>query len=52
MTGWWQVKGRSSTSFEEMVRLDVEYIQNQSLGLDLKIILGTVTTVLAAKGAR
>jgi len=52
MTGWWQVKGRSSTSFEEMVRLDVEYIQNQSLWLDFKIILGTVTAVLAAKGAR
>jgi lipopolysaccharide/colanic/teichoic acid biosynthesis glycosyltransferase len=52
MTGWWQVKGRSSTSFEEMVRLDVEYIQNQSLWLDLKIIFGTVTAVLAARGAR
>lgn len=52
MTGLWQVKGRSATSFEEMVRLDVEYIQNQSLWLDLKIIFGTVTAVLAAKGAR
>lgn len=52
MTGLWQVKGRSSTSFEEMVRLDIEYIQDQSLAMDLKIIFGTVTAVLAAKGAR
>ncbi len=52
MTGLWQVKGRSATSFEEMVSMDVEYIQKQSLLLDLQIILGTVTAVLAAKGAR
>jgi lipopolysaccharide/colanic/teichoic acid biosynthesis glycosyltransferase len=52
MTGLWQVRGRSATSFEEMVRLDVEYIQNQSLWLDLKIIFGTVAVVLDAKGAR
>jgi lipopolysaccharide/colanic/teichoic acid biosynthesis glycosyltransferase len=52
MTGLWQVKGRSSTSFEEMVRLDVQYIQNQSLWLDVKLIFGTVAVVFAAKGAR
>ena len=52
ITGWWQVKGRSATSFEEMVRMDVEYIQQQSLWLDIKIIFMTVTAVIYGKGAR
>ena len=52
LTGWWQVKGRSATSFEEMVRMDVEYIQQQSLWLDIKIIIMTVTAVTYGKGAR
>jgi lipopolysaccharide/colanic/teichoic acid biosynthesis glycosyltransferase len=52
MTGLWQVKERSAATFEEMVRLDVEYIQNQSLWLDMKIIVATVPAVLGAKGAR
>ena len=52
LTGWWQVKGRSATSFEEMVGLDVEYIQKQSLWLDIKIIVMTVTTAMNGKGAR
>lgn len=52
ITGWWQVKGRSATSFEEMVRMDVEYIRNQSVWLDIKIIILTFTAVLAGKGAR
>ncbi len=52
LTGWWQVRGRSATSFEEMVRMDVEYIQQQSLGLDIKIIVMTVMAVVNGRGAR
>jgi lipopolysaccharide/colanic/teichoic acid biosynthesis glycosyltransferase len=52
ITGWWQVKGRSTTSFEEMVRMDVEYIRQQSIMLDIKIILMTVTAVVNGRGAR
>ena len=51
MTGLWQVNGRSRTSFEEMVRLDLRYIRNWSLWLDLKILLKTVREVLHPKGA-
>ncbi|MBP9500639.1 MAG: sugar transferase [Candidatus Promineofilum sp.] len=52
ITGWWQVRGRSATNFEEMVRMDVEYIRQQSLWLDIKIILMTVLAVVNARGAR
>ena len=41
MTSLWQVRGRSGISFEEMVDLDVEYIENQSMWYDLKIIFST-----------
>jgi exopolysaccharide biosynthesis polyprenyl glycosylphosphotransferase len=51
MTGLWQVSGRSSLTFEEMVRLDVFYIENWSVGLDVAIILRTVPAVLFARGA-
>jgi lipopolysaccharide/colanic/teichoic acid biosynthesis glycosyltransferase len=51
ITGWWQVKGRSQVSFDDMVRWDVEYIRNQSLGLDLKILFLTIPAVLSAQGA-
>ncbi len=51
MTGLWQVSGRSSLTFEEMVRLDIFYIENWSLGLDLSIIIRTVPAVVLAKGA-
>ena len=51
MTGYWQISGRSSLSFEEMVRLDLYYIENWSLSFDLKIILLTLTAVLGRKGA-
>jgi len=49
----WQVSGRSDiTDFEEIVRLDVEYIDNWSFMLDIKILLKTVLQVFAQKGAR
>ena len=52
LTGMWQANGRSEiTDFEEVVRLDTEYINNWSLGLDLKILFQTVKAVLARKGA-
>ena len=52
LTGLWQVSGRSGiTDFEEVVRLDTEYINNWSIGLDLKILAKTVKTVLRGEGA-
>jgi exopolysaccharide biosynthesis polyprenyl glycosylphosphotransferase len=51
ITGLWQVSGRSNLSFEEMIKLDIYYIENWSLWLDIEIILQTVPTVLFAKGA-
>ncbi len=51
MTGLWQVSGRSRLSFEEMVRLDVFYIENWSLGFDLAILARTLPAVLFARGA-
>ena len=52
LTGMWQVSGRSNiTDFEEIVRLDADYIENWSLKLDLKIILKTFKVVFAKEGA-
>ncbi len=51
ITGLWQVSGRSGISFEEMVRLDVFYIENWSLLLDIKIILLTLPAVVRGDGA-
>ncbi|MCK4315216.1 MAG: undecaprenyl-phosphate glucose phosphotransferase [Anaerolineae bacterium] len=51
MTGLWQVSGRSLLSFDEMVLLDVYYIENWSLWLDFKILLRTIPKVLFGDGA-
>ena len=52
ITGLWQVSGRSQiTSFDEIVKLDVSYIDEWSLGLDIKILIKTVFVVLKRKGA-
>ena len=51
MTGYWQISGRSELSFEEMVRLDLHYIENWSLSFDLKIIVKTLGAVLRREGA-
>lgn len=52
LTGMWQVSGRSDiTNFEDVTRLDTEYIENWSLGLDVKILLKTVGVVLGHRGA-
>jgi exopolysaccharide production protein ExoY len=42
LTGLWQVSGKNRTTFEEMVQLDIRYVETRSLGLDLKIILLTL----------
>ncbi len=51
ITGLWQVTGRSRTTFDEMVRLDLNYIHGWSLWLDFKILLKTPMAVLGGKGA-
>lgn len=51
MTGLWQVSGRSNLSFDEMVKLDLFYIENWSLTFDIKILLMTVKAVLSGTGA-
>lgn len=52
ITGMWQVSGRSSiTDFEEVVKLDTDYINNWSFGLDIRILLQTVKAVLKHDGA-
>lgn len=53
LTGMWQVSGRSNIhDFEEIVKLDLEYIDNWSLGLDMKILFLTVFAVLGRKGSK
>ncbi len=51
MTGLWQVLGRSATSFDEMVRLDIYYTEHWTPGLDLRILLQTIPVVLSRRGA-
>jgi exopolysaccharide biosynthesis polyprenyl glycosylphosphotransferase len=51
ITGLWQVSGRSEKNFDEMVELDIAYIKNWSLLLDLKILLKTVFVVIERQGA-
>ncbi|MCM2535829.1 sugar transferase [Neobacillus pocheonensis] len=50
-TGLWQVSGRNSLSFEEMVGLDINYIRNRSILFDIKIILKTVLVLFGSKDA-
>ena len=50
LTGLWQVTARKDPSFETNMALDLEYIENWSLGLDLKILLKTVPAVFRAEG--
>ena len=51
ITGIWQVNGRSRTTFDDMVRMDLQYVRNRSLWLDLKILLKTPFVVLSRNGA-
>ena len=53
LTGMWQVSGRSEiTDFEEVVELDTKYIEQWSIGLDIKILFKTVTVVFTGSGAK
>jgi exopolysaccharide biosynthesis polyprenyl glycosylphosphotransferase len=52
LTGWWQINGRSLVSPEEALRMDLFYINNWSLALDVYILIKTVATVLARRGAQ
>ncbi len=51
ITGLWQVSGRASLSYQEMINLDIYYLENWSLGLDVKILIQTLPAVLAGEGA-
>ena len=51
ITGFWQVEGRSSTTFDGMVRMDLKYSRKQSVLFDLKLILKTPLSLLTTRGA-
>jgi len=51
LTGWWQIYGRSRTTFDEMVRMDLRYARTWSLLLDLKILLRTPGALISGEGA-
>lgn len=50
ITGLWQVSGRNHLSFEDMVRLDISYIENWSLGQDVRIVLRTIPALVTDRG--
>jgi len=51
ITGLWQIAGRSNLGFEEGIKLDLYYIQNWSIGMDLKILIKTIPAILSRRGA-
>jgi len=51
LTGYWQAHGRSDTTYDERVQMDMYYLRNRSLVLDFKIILKTVVSVIKKEGA-
>lgn len=51
LTGWAQINGRTDVSFNELIKMDLEYVGNQSLLFDLKILLLTIKQVLTRRGA-
>jgi lipopolysaccharide/colanic/teichoic acid biosynthesis glycosyltransferase len=51
LTGLWQVSGRNELDFDERVRLDIAYLRNQCLWLDLKIMFRTISAVFTGRGA-
>jgi lipopolysaccharide/colanic/teichoic acid biosynthesis glycosyltransferase len=51
ITGWWQVTARSKASFEEMIHLDIWYVENQNFWLDIQILVKTPISVLFSKSA-
>jgi lipopolysaccharide/colanic/teichoic acid biosynthesis glycosyltransferase len=51
ITGLWQVSGRSDISYEERVKLDMHYIRNWSIWLDIQLLLATIPAVIKGRGA-
>jgi lipopolysaccharide/colanic/teichoic acid biosynthesis glycosyltransferase len=51
LTGYWQANGRSDTTYDERVKMDMYYIRNRSTLMDIKIILKTVISVIKKEGA-
>jgi lipopolysaccharide/colanic/teichoic acid biosynthesis glycosyltransferase len=51
LTGLWQILGRASTEFDERLRMDIAYIERRCLWLDVQILVRTITSVLARRGA-
>lgn len=51
LTGYWQANGRSNTTYDERVEMDVYYVDNRSFWLDMKIIFKTAFSVIKKKGA-
>ena len=51
ITGLWQVKGRCQVSFDEMIRMDIDYVRGRSLWLDVKLLFLTIPAVLSGRGA-
>ena len=51
ITGLWQVSGRSNISYEERVRLDMYYIRNWTIWLDIQLLVQTIPAVIKGRGA-
>lgn len=51
MTGEWQVNGRSDSTFEDMIKNDMDYIKNWSIWLDIKIMIKTIPVIIYRRGA-
>lgn len=52
LTGYWQANGRSNTTYEERMQMELYYIDNQSLWLDIKIFFKTIISVIKKEGAK
>ena len=52
ITGIWQIYGRSSTEFDERLRMDIAYIERRCMWIDIHILVRTVIAVLQRRGAR
>lgn len=51
ITGWWQIHGRSRVTFDESVKMDIWYLEHQSVILDIRIMLRTITKAIVGRGA-
>ena len=51
LTGYWQANGRSNTTYDERIEMELYYVDNQSLWLDIKILFKTFISVIKREGA-